>query len=1155
MDTHVGFPSPVDATTEHGVVLGRPNEFVDVALAAGRYFQDALPIVGRTEELQTLVNFIETPGTARVVVLVGRAGSGKTSLLAALAETLSQRNVTQAVRFAADVASVAAQHAPRLPKGPSVIVIDDAHRKPCTAALLHAAQHRPEVAFVLTTRPGGLSRLVALCAERGLSEADIRVLPEIGPLSTDDAERSARHVLDEEFGAHAKQLATISAGHPQLVSIAGRLVREKALHPVALEQPADFGARVLARGYETLLMRASVTPDQKLFGGVLGQVTDMLGIVAALAPVRTSDERFLQGAGELLGCRRRDLVSALRALETTGIIERSAPGARVVPTALADHALLRLLTAPLPLPGTLAERVSVIVRHFGIHALVPLFRNLGEMDGPSIPPGSASKFVAELFEYCRDALDVASTMDRCRLLSSLREVCIDEPAGMLELVEFALQLPPLTDTAPKSRVLLSETSVTNELSPILQRIALHRQHLPEAVDSLWALGRDDVRLQSPHPDHPMRVLREFASRAHTLPVGFHEALLDAVERWQMVPHAHDHQHSPLDVIDTFLAESDAPISDDALASRQRRLRTRALESLARAAGSSNRRAALAGVRGLEGVLTDMATHSSAGFPEADWRDGERLEVIEMLRKTATSAADPVVHFAVADVLRWAAHRTPNDTICIAAELALADVPDSSERRLYEALTQRPPAQRAGLDLDAPPSSRLLPETRNNEPRGAETARIVIDEWMAKGPLPAAFVQQTAEALDTLSLAGKSGSPRVLLQVLSLKHPEAAAKACEVIMQSPDGPLGPHVAALLHTLRESAPERAAGLVQNIVTGSNATLCASLAQAFPRWVDKPRNGDREALRALLGHPDGFVRRAALGVLRTLAKTAPHDAVALAVEVDLSEGAEAVETLFGALDGGKLFVGDALSVEEIVAFLSRLSAATNLEGHSTIRFLHFAGKRLPEETALLLIERIERLVGPGVLAIENFVALPSEGLGSILARLPESPEWVAILRRIRQLARSRSNVVRTQAARLFQAASKNYSPVAMDVLSEWLEAARAEELEAVSALLEEAPASLLFSHVNLVATLLRNSHALGGALFDTVQNALLPVAMGQGRMRGNGPQMTDAALRTQAREAAAKLAPRSPERRFFEAIVKHTETLIAEETAAEHDDLFDL
>lgn len=1167
MDKIAGISSPVDASAEHGVTLGRPNEFVDVALSAGRYFQDALPIVGRDEALRTLEDFIRAPGPVRVAVVVGRAGVGKTGLLVSLAETVSQRNLDLNLRFALDVAAPTPAHTPRLPKGASVLVIDDAHRKACTASLLNAAKHRTDVKFVLATRPGGLSRTLALVAPLGLSPNEILVLPELSPLDRVDTERSARLVLDEEFAACIEPLTQVSGGHPQLISIAGRLLREAALHPVALEQAADFGARVIARAYETLLIRTSATPDQKLVGGVLAQVTDMLGLVATLAPVRTSDERFLQGAGELLGCRRRDLVSALRALENAGILERTAPGVRVVPTALADHALQRLFTAPLPLSGTLDERVRHIVRHFGVHALVPLFRNAGEMDGPSVAPGGAEKFVAELFGVCRAELAVSSSVDRCRLLSALRDVSHDQPEGMLALAKFALRLPMSEDAEPPSRVFLGDATVTNEIPAILQRIALHRAYLPEALDLLWELGRNDVRLQSSHADHPMRLLRDFASRQYAPSVGFHEALLDAVERWQMASGAHDQQHSPLEVVETFLADSAGQLEDDVpvgvqggktepqvgLVERQRSLRARALSALAHAASSPHQRAALAGVRGLESVLADA--QSTVGFSEATWRDGERLDVLDCLRNAAKNVADPLVHFAIADVLCWTVYRTTNDTLRVAADLALREVPGSADRRLYEALTPRPPAQRSGLDLDAPPSSKMIPESRSFEPRGMDIARVVIDEWLTKHEEPAAFVQRIADALDILTLAGKSGSPRVLLQVLSLKNPTGAAKACEAIMRAPDGSLGPHIAALVHTLRESAPERASEIVREIVQSRNATLCASLAQAFPRWVERARPGDQEALRALLAHRDGFVRRAALGGLRTLAKVAPHDAVALAVEVDLSEGPEEVETLFGALDAGKLFMGDVLSAEDVVLFLSRLAAVPNLEGNSTIRFLHFAGKRLPEETALFLVERVERLANAEGVPVENFVPLPPEGLTSILSRVSDSPEWIAILRRIRNLTRLRSAHIRTQAARLFHAASKNYGAPALEVLSEWLLAGRAEEFEGIAVLLEEAPATLFFTHVHLVAALLRNCHALGTDLYDSVQNSLLPAAMGKTRGPTTGSFMSDSALRTQAREAAAKLAPRSPERRFFETIVKQTEALIAEETADDLDDLFDL
>jgi ornithine--oxo-acid transaminase len=69
--------------------------------------------------------------------------------------------------------------------------------------LLQLAKDRPEVVFVLTARPGGLSRIMALTVPLGLFKGELRVLPEIAPLAVDSAERAARVVLDHEFAEYA----------------------------------------------------------------------------------------------------------------------------------------------------------------------------------------------------------------------------------------------------------------------------------------------------------------------------------------------------------------------------------------------------------------------------------------------------------------------------------------------------------------------------------------------------------------------------------------------------------------------------------------------------------------------------------------------------------------------------------------------------------------------------------------------------------------------------------------------------------------------------------------------------------------------------------------------------------------------------------------
>ncbi|MDI1450399.1 hypothetical protein [Polyangium sp. 6x1] len=1150
METTLGFPPPPDAHVEHGVALIGPSEFEGGALAAGRPFLEALPFGGRAEMLAALVDFASARGPARVAVLPGRTGTGKTSLLSALADALAAQRIGTMLRFATDVAVASSPPTTRLPPGPCLIVIDDAARKAAPATLLAMALERRDVRFVMTTRPAGLPRLSALFAQVGLSSDAVRVLPELGALSPSEAEAAARHVLGDEADTHAARLAELAEGHPFVIALAGRLMREGAIHPVALGK-GELASCALDRGHELLLLRSAAAGDPKLLAGVLA-------LVALLAPVRTSDERFLQGAGDLLGCRRRDLVSALRALEAAGVVDRGPHGARVVPGALSDHALHRALMGPLStggLTGSLDDRVRALEERFGAHAVVPLLRNAGEIDGPSTPEGAASEIVAALFRHVRGTVEAASAADRCRLLAGLRELSSDHPAAMLDLAAAILRSPALTEAARGPGALFSAASALYELPAILRRVGLHLAHLPRAADLLWQLGRDDLRLQSPHPDHPMRVLRELASRASGRPVGIHEALLDAVDRWLVADDAHEHKHSPLDVIDTFLSEGAAFAgpSDE----RRRALRRQALAALAGCAQSPKRRAALSGVSGLERVLSDGSGGPLDDRMEPGWRDEERLDILAMLGTAAKTSTDPLVHFAVADALRRAARRASSSEVRAAAEVALDAVPTSAERRLYEALTQRSPAQRGMFDLPAseiPGSGEV--DRGGVERRSADACRAVVDEMLAEGRPPEQTAEWLGAALEALALAGKSGSPRLLLHVLSRMHPAAAAAICDAVMGAPESPLGPHVASLLHALREAAPERAESLVGTIVAGGNATLCASLAQVFHRWVEKPLPGDREALRHLLGHRDGFVRRAALGALRTLAKSSPRDAVELAVGVDLSEGPEVAEALFGALDAGGLFFEAALSEEEIILFLTRLGAARSLDGHSTMRFLHHAGKRMPEEITGLFIERIARAASGIVAGAEEYEPLPPEGLSSILAGLARSPEWLSLLRRVRHLARARMGWVRFHAARLFHDASHAFALPTIEVLSEWVQDGGESELEAISALLEEAPPSFLFAHLELVATLLRRAHGAGEGSFERVRSALFSVVTGQARPRSGGrTDRSETLLRSQAREAASRLPPKSPEQKFFESVAKHAEALLAEQDAGQDDELFDL
>jgi hypothetical protein len=1147
METILGFPHPPDAHVERGAQLLTVADFLEAVDGSERPLLDPLPFTGHEETLAALVDFASTPGSARIAVLPGRAGTGKTSLLAELASALVMQRVGASMRFVVDAAPGTAPNMQRLPPGRCLLVIDDALQKGAFSALLPMIVDRPsDVRVVLTTRPAGLVRLRSLFVQAGLEEDEVRILPEFGALQPEQAEALARGALGEERADLAARLAAAAEGTPFTIALGARLLRDEALHPVALDQPGDFAARALDRGLDFLLLRAASAMDPKLLSGVLA-------LVAALAPAQVGDERFLQGAGEILSCLRRDLVSALRVLEGAGLLERGAHGSRIVPSAFADHALQRALVGPALFAGTVEERARSLATNLGTQALVPLIRNVGMLDGPSVPPGRAKELVDTLFRHVHAELETASAPERSRLLGAMRDLAGAEPTNLLALVEAAMRTPTHADGDAPAGALFSQASVLYELPASLRRIGNHLEHLPRVCDLLWKLGRDDLRLQSPHPDHPMRVLRDLASRMKARPIGIHEALLDAAVRWLEEPGAHDHTHSPIDVLDTFLADSS---SDDESDARRRALRDRALSALFGCARASDRRAALAGMGGLERVLSDTMGSLFSELEEPEWRDAERSDILRMLREVAEASSDPLVHFAVCDALGRVSRRSASEELRAGAEAALVTLPASYERRLYEALTQRTPAQRSS---NAPPVSKRSGcaggdgVQQRMERRSTETCKAVAAEMLARHPSPKGAAEALGAALEALGLAGKSGSPRLLLHVLSRKHPVEAAAICEAIMSGPESPLGPHVASLLHGLRIEDPSRASALIAAIVADGNATLCASIAQVFHRWVEKPIEGDHNALRRLFDHRDAFVRRAALGTLRTLARSSPRDAVDLAVGIDLSEGPEIAEALFGALDTGGLLADEALSKEELVLFLSRLRDAQSFVGHSTMRFLRHAGKRLPAEVAELMVDRVAQTSareGAG-----EYDPLPPEGLPSILVGLASSPSFLPMLRRVRQLARGRGGWVRFHAARLFHDASRSFSLPSVEVLAEWVDGGGPEELEAIAALLEEAPAAFLFAHLDLISSLLERAHAADDACFERVRGALFSVATGQARPRTGRPILGETTLREQSREAAARLPRHSPAQRFFESLAKHAEAALVEEDIGQDDELFDV
>lgn len=245
MDTLLGFPLPPDAHVERALSLMPASDFHEAAFPPERPFHVETTFVGRAEALSALVDFARTPDRRRVAVVQGGGGSGKTSLLGAFLAALASPRVGVSVRCATD-APGGAPWLHRLPPGPCLVVMDDAHRRGSLTSLLPLARERDDVRLVLAVRPAGLPRIGSLLSQVGIEADEAAVLPPLSPLEPTEAEALAREVLGPEHAAHAPALAAASAGHPFVIVLGGRLIQEGALHPVALDPAADLAARVRA---------------------------------------------------------------------------------------------------------------------------------------------------------------------------------------------------------------------------------------------------------------------------------------------------------------------------------------------------------------------------------------------------------------------------------------------------------------------------------------------------------------------------------------------------------------------------------------------------------------------------------------------------------------------------------------------------------------------------------------------------------------------------------------------------------------------------------------------------------------------------------------------------------------------------------------------
>lgn len=232
--------------------------------------------------------------------------------------------------------------------------------------------------------------------------------------------------------------------------------------------------------------------------------------------------------------------------------------------------------------------------------------------------------------------------------------------------------------------------------------------------------------------------------------------------------------------------------------------------------------------------------------------------------------------------------------------------------------------------------------------------------------------------------------------------------------------------------------------------------------------------------------------------------------------------------------------IAAEQLRFLLEKFAEVPSIDDWQLNRFIALTARHEPRKTVEMLLRRLSRSDE----AVNGFEALPPLGLQEKLEGLDAFSDYPDLLRLVRDRMLETSNVLEsfTYLPELFNAISLNFSPLALQILNEWIESGDAEKIEAASRLLKEAPKHFVFDEGDFTSNLLEKAYAAGGDCYEHVADNMHCQAVSGERMGTTGsPFPEDVALRDKSAATALKYNLGTPVRRFYDRLRQDAESSI--------------
>ena len=1098
-----------------------PIEFFREFLRRDAIFSHAWAIVGRTSELSEAKAAMDAG--AAFVTIVGAGGSGKSRVALEILNRLAQDHPGRTLRVLAPAATVAPVDVERYQNQRGIFLIEDAHDRDDLEEIVSLFRRfAPDATLLVTTRPYALERVESLFARLALDDRNRTI--RLRDLNRDDLERLATEILQaRNFRSDiAEDIARLADRSPLFTVIASNLVADKRLHPRVLGNEETFRQQVLAHFSDVLTH--SLVKDS----GEQSNARNLLNLVTVLQPVDLGSSEFAAALERVYKRPAANYDHVRAVLVNASVLVARGGRSRIVPDMLGDYILEQACATAGGRAGSFPERVLSALQpgqlRNVLHNLAKLDWRLTVQEG--LTPRASAQIWRAIEQMYRDR-----ELAREGILEAVESAAYFLPAQALQFLDSVGALPS------GARV--------DRVSRILHNAAYHREHVREAAERLWHLGKDMPAQLNSRPDHPIRQLQALASIEPGKPLEYIESILEFGLELLQLPDAGAHVWSPFEFLEPILAtEGDThTLKGNAVQIRHFTvnidtlgpLRARLLNAAFRFAEHSDLRIALRAIDliGHQGLRYPIGSFGNA--PAKESRVALENEFVGTLGRLETLVRDrqldPLVVTKVVRAVSWHAGYA-DDRTRIPAQAVLRAVPKSFEQELTECLVEGWGHHRE-RNKDDP--TRRIEAWRQHQ-------RKVADKFREKYPTVTEALDVLRKRLTVFASAGSAfhGEPHIFIRLLCEMWPEAAQAIARSALTDPNDPLARYTEQALAALLMAGAPQAVEIASALVETANVELKRRVAFAFGRASQgDARPEELTLLERLCGDEDAVTVREALDALYRIGRDNPVLAKRFFSTSNIGTSEEVADQLASHFCSQEP-LRKSFTENEVQAFLATLIPLEQMDKHWLQEMLGLLSASHPELVLDFLLARIAQAERD--LRTYRYRAIPFHLDLRAQFKFRETGYLRTAMARVLAAARDaqeRKSKDSGSLNDLFAAIVGQFDGEVRAYLSEYVTTADAPGMAAVAQVLSEVRGDFVLTELEFIEHILRNASRFGPALKEKAEYALYRAATTGMRSGTRGkPFPEDVAQKQGAEKALEQLRLGSPARKLFTWIRDHAQ-----------------